>query len=68
LSQGHDGLYPNAATANRLLEACVEQGKLDAARGIIKQLAGRRIAFRDDLLRRIEGAPAAPTALPKNEP
>jgi len=33
----------------------------------MKQLAGRRIAFRDDLLRKIEGTPAAPTTLPKNQ-
>ena len=56
--QGSDGLQPNAATGNRLLRACVEQGQLEAGREIYKRLAALNLALDVDLVKQL-GGPSA---------
>lgn len=55
LLQGSDGLQPNAATGNRLLRACVEQGQLEAGREIYKRLAALNLALDVDLVKQLGG-------------
>ena len=62
--QAGDGLYPNSATANRLLAACIEQGRLDVARQVRLQLAGRALKWDPDVQRQLDAAGDASTLPP----
>jgi len=48
-SKGKDGLNPNAATANKLLEECIRENKLDVAKTLGDIFKQRRIAVSPEL-------------------